>query len=116
MKRAQLFLKRRLLVLAQLEEHECFISRFNFALPAVNGFDARQNVRARGELFCDQLIGNPTRSFSVRKRAQREQNFFSHLLGRYGRLASADPAAAKHNVVVVNYCGLSGRHRALRIV
>src|SRR6266446_5122304 len=35
------------------------------------------------------------------------------LLGWHRRFASADPTAAKHNVVLVNYCGLSGRHRAL---
>src|SRR5204863_8340203 len=40
MKRTQFFLKCWASILAQLEEHECFISRFNFVFPAVNGFDA----------------------------------------------------------------------------
>ena len=116
MKRAQLFLKCGLSVLAQLEKDKRLITGFDFFFPAIDRFHARQNIRARSELFCDQLIRNFSRRFGIWKRAEREQNFLGHLLCENRRLTPTDPAATENNVVAVNYCGLSGRHRALRLV
>ena len=80
MKRAQLFLKRCLSIFVQFEKDQRFICRFDFASPAIDGLNWRQNVRAGGEPFAYELIRNSPRRFGIRKRAQSEQNFFSHAL------------------------------------
>jgi len=78
MKRAQLFLKCGLSVLAQLEKDECLIGGFDFTLPAIDRFHTGQNIRARSKFFCDQLIRNFSRRFGIWKRAECEQNFLRH--------------------------------------
>jgi len=113
MKRSQLFLKCGLSIVAQFENDERLITCFDFFFPAIDRFHTGQNIRARGNLFCDQLTGDFFRRFGVWKRAERQQNFLGHLLCESRRLASANPAATENNVVAVNYCGLSRRHRAL---
>ena len=122
MKRPQLILKRRLSIFAELEKNERFASGFDFFLPAVNRFDCRQNIRAGCEPFGHEVIRNSLRGFVIRKRAQREKDFFRHSLGwdkRFAmphRLGATDPTAADNAIVVINDSGLTGRDRALRFV
>ena len=116
MKRSKFVLEGRLPIFAELEEDERFVSGLNFIFPAVNRFNCRQNICARSEPFTDQLIRNPPRGFGIRERAERQQNFFGHLLGENRRFASADPATAENDITIVNHRCLSRRHRALRFV
>jgi ribosomal protein L39E len=103
-------------VFADFEKSEGFVSGLDFFLPAVNRFDGWENVRTRRKALAHQLVRNPARDFRVWKCAQREQDFFSHVLRRYWRLPPANPAAAEHNATVVNDRSLSGRYGTLRVV
>jgi len=115
MKRSKFVLEGRLPIFAELEEDERFVSRLNFIFPAVNRFDGRENIRARRKPFVHQLVRNPARDLRVRKCAQREQDFFSHRLGRDGRFPAANPATAYDNVCIVNDGSLPGCDGALRV-
>jgi hypothetical protein len=68
-----------LAVFADFEKDEGFVSRFDFFLPAVNRFYGGEDIRAGRKAFAHQLVRNPARDFRVRKCAQCEQDFFSHV-------------------------------------
>lgn len=53
MKRAHLFLERRLSILGGLEKHDDFAGGFDLFFPAIDRVNSRNDVRARGELFFD---------------------------------------------------------------
>src|SRR5262245_18212830 len=116
MKRSQLVLKRCLPVLADFEQGQGFVTRFDLVLPTVNRFDGRQNVRARRKTFAHQLVRNPVRDFGVRKSAQRNKDFFSHVLRGHERFPAASPSAAEDDVTVVYDCSLSGRYGTLKVM
>ena len=78
MKGAQLFVERRLPILGGLEKHKDFASGFDLFLPAIDRVNSRNEVRARGELFFDQRLGDAIGRFRVRKSANGQQNLVRH--------------------------------------
>src|SRR5947208_556661 len=89
--------------------------------------DAARGFRVGKCAECEQNFlrhkKNATKTTKVTKTVCRSRNKLRYpnfllrgLLGWHRRLAPANPAATKHNVILVNYCDLSGRHRALRLV
>jgi hypothetical protein len=56
MKRAQFILESLLSLLAHFEKDKRFVSSFDLLFPAIDRFDAWQDICACGKLFPDQLI------------------------------------------------------------
>src|SRR5438034_5816906 len=89
--------------------------------------DAARGFRVGKCAECEQNFlrhkKNATKTTKVTKTVCRSRNKLRYpnfllrgLLGWHRRLASTDPAAADDDIVIVNHCGLSRRHRALRFV
>jgi hypothetical protein len=116
MKRLELFLKSRVTICRDLKENERFFPRLNLSLPAINRFNLRRDIRARHEVFRDELLRDSARGFRVRKRAEGNQDFFRHSLGKGESGLPADPAAAEDHIAFVKNGRLSGRDRFLRLM
>ena len=81
MKRAKLFLKRRLPVFAEFEEDERFVSRFDFFFPAVNRFDRRQNIGAGRKAVRSPVDSKSGARFPRPEMcSEREQEFLSAIV------------------------------------
>ena len=141
MKRAQFFLKCRLSIFAQFEKDKRFVAVLDFLLPAIDRFDARQDVRAGGKFFGDQLIRNPFARFrrpetcsapaepleTNRHSSGTEAQDCRGLKTRYLR-PSARPVSRHRRLArqiqppptttspIVNHRGLAGRHCPLWLV
>lgn len=120
MEGSQPFLESRLSIFAYFEKSQYFVAGLDLFFPAINRFDRRENIRAGSKFFFDQLMRNFSGRLSVRKSAEREQNFRRHCLSgnqrRLARLASANPPATENQIALIKDCGLPGRDRLLRFV
>jgi hypothetical protein len=98
----------------RFEKNQHFARCLYFALPPVDRINGGSDVSAGSKAAHDQFLCNSLRRTAIGKRAQREQNFIRHSLGRDKRGAPADPTAANYNVAIVDNRRLTRRDRFLR--
>ncbi len=122
MKRTQFLLKLGVSILRHLKNHHYFGISFHFPLPAVNRFNLWNDIAASRQPRIDNFMYDFLRCLRIGKSAEREENSSGHPLRGHGRglpakrLVSANPAAAKYAITVVENGRLPGRNGSLRLM
>jgi hypothetical protein len=107
----------------QFENDERFVAGLHLPLPAVDGMNRRENVTTGGQIKVHEFGDDATRGLDLGKSRESDENLLVHWLGcgsdglaPFRKFMPADPAAADHDIVVINHGGLSRSHGALWFV